>query len=175
MANPTMTLISSQTLGGTTASVTFSSIPSTYNDLKLVYSARTDATPNVYSYNYVTFNNDTTTKYSATVLQGNGGSASSSRETNATDSGNNDPVINSSGGLANTFSTSEIYIPNYNSTGTKPFTLFSAQEANSSTAYMTFEAEQYRGTSGISSIKLTPSLANFVQYSDFYLYGIKNS
>ena len=170
-----MTLISSQTLGGTTASVTFASIPSTYNDLKLVYSARTDQTPNVYSYHYVTFNSDTTTKYSATYLYGNGGSVGSLRETNATDSGNNDPIINSSGGLANTFSTSEIYIPNYNSVGTKPFILLSVQEANSSTAYIYFEAEQYRGTSGISSIKLTPSSGNFVQYSDFYLYGIKNS
>ena len=175
MANPTMTLISSQTLGGTTASVTFSSIPSTYNDLKLVVSARGDAAAYPVAIN-LKLNSDTATNYSYTNLLGNSSAASSTRASSQTV----DAISNVDGAsaTASTFGSWEIYIPNYTSTGSKPFFGIDVVETNDVTAQhaeIQANAHLYRGASGISSITLTPSSGNFVQYSDFYLYGIKNS
>ena len=175
MANPTMTLISSQTLGGTTASVTFSSIPSTYNDLKLVVSARGDAAAYAVTAK-LSFNGDSATNYSFTYIKGNSSSASSARVSSATI--DNAITIDGSSNTSNTFGVAEIYIPNYNSTGSKPFFDIDVIEQNDTTANhsnIQANAHLYRGGSGISSIVLTPSSGNFVQYSTFTLYGIRNS
>ena len=176
MANPTMTLISSQTLGGTTASVTFSSIPSTYNDLKLVVSARGDGSATFGVINFK-LNGDTANNYSITWIQSNSSSSVGSSRVSNTYPDNNMELTESSA-TANTFGSLEIYIPNYNSTGSKPFFDMGVTENNLATAgaaAIESGAHLYRGTSGISSITLTPSSGNFVQYSSFYLYGIKNS
>jgi len=174
MANPTLTLISSQTLGGTTASVTFSSIPTSYNDLKLVVSARGDTTTAAILMN-VKLNGDTGTNYSYTNIEGNSSTVTSTRFSSSTQG-----ISVISGGIstASTFGSAELYFPNYNSTGTKPFIAFSATENNSISANNSFLdafAQQYRGASGITSITLTPNSGNFVANSNFYLYGIKNS
>lgn len=175
MANPTMTLISSQTLGGTTASVTFSSIPSTYNDLKLVVSARGDAAAYPVAIN-MKINSDTTSKYSYTHLLGNSSAASSTRASSQTV----DAIQNVDGAsaTASTFGAWEIYIPNYTSTGNKPFFDIDVNETNDATAAhanISANAHLYTGASGITQIDLTPSSGNFVQYSTFYLYGISNT
>ena len=176
MANPTMTLISSQTLGGTTASVTFSSIPSTYNDLKLVVSARGDAAAYPVAIN-LKLNSDTATNYSYTNLLGTYSTAvSSTRASSQTVDAI--PNVDGASATASTFGSWEIYIPNYNSTGSKPFFGIDVIETNDITAAhaeIQANAHLYRGASGISSITLTPDSGNFVQYSNFYLYGINNS
>jgi hypothetical protein len=175
MANATYNLISSQTLGATTASVTFASIPSTYNDLKLVVSARGDAAAYPVTVN-LKLNGDTATNYSYTNLLGNSSVASGTQTSSQTvDAISN---VNGANATASTFGAWEIYIPNYTSTGSKPFFGIDVVETNDVTAAhakIQANAHLYRGTSGISSITLTPSSGNFVQYSNFYLYGIKNS
>lgn len=175
MANPTMTLISSQTLGGTTASVTFSSIPSNYNDLKLVISARGDTTAYPIAIN-LKINSDTTSKYSYTHLLGNSSAASSTRASSQTV--NAIQNVDGASATASTFGSWEIYIPNYTSTGNKQFFDIDVVETNDTTAAhanIAANAHLYTGTAGITQIDLTPSSGNFVQYSSFYLYGIKNS
>jgi hypothetical protein len=67
--------IATSTLGSSQAGVTFSSIPSTYTDLRLVINTGT----NISAYPFIQFNGDTSTNYSLTELLGNGSSASSSR------------------------------------------------------------------------------------------------
>ena len=63
MANPTMTLIASNTVGsGGVASVTFSSIPATYTDLILKSSSR-DTTTSVSAQINIQFNGDTAANY----------------------------------------------------------------------------------------------------------------
>ena len=175
MANPTMTLISSQTLGGTTASVTFSSIPSTYNDLKLVCSARGDTAAYPVAIN-LKLNSDTATNYSYTNLLGNSSAVSSTRASSQTV----DAISNMEGSsaTASTFGSWELYFPNYTSTGSKPFFGIDVIETNDATAAhaeIQANAHLYRGASAISSIVLTPASGNFVANSTFYLYGISNS
>ncbi len=71
---PTYTLINSNVLSSTAATVTFSSIPATYTDLVVRFSVRaTDAS----DWMIVILNNITTTTYSETWLQGSGSAASS--------------------------------------------------------------------------------------------------
>jgi len=77
MATATYTPIATQTLGSAAASITFSSIPSTYTDLRLVLTSTTSAADTW----ILQFNGDTANNYSATVLDGNGTTAASSNNT----------------------------------------------------------------------------------------------
>jgi len=72
--------IATTTLGSSAASYTFSSIPATYTDLRLIINGlQTGTSGNP----YIPLNSDTGTNYSITVLSGNGTSATSARSTNA--------------------------------------------------------------------------------------------
>ena len=172
MAN-TYTLISSNVLTSSAASVTFSSIPATYTDLVLRMSYRISAAGLFGGNPFLRFNSDTSTNYSYTFLQGNGSAAESARETSV-----NLMTMQSSdsaGNTADTFTSNEVYIPNYLSSTAKPVSQFKATEQNSTGAEMHAFASLYRGTSAISTILVSISGSSFVSGSSFYLYGIKNS
>jgi hypothetical protein len=77
-AGNTYESIATQTLGSSSGSITFSSIPSTYTDLVIVFSGTTAALVAV----DIQFNGDTSTNYSRTIISGNGSTASSDREVN---------------------------------------------------------------------------------------------
>lgn len=79
MAKQAYEVISTQTLGSAVETVTFSSIPQTYTDLVVVINAFSSATSDL----YLTFNGDTGTNYSRTVLWGTGASAGSVRSSSA--------------------------------------------------------------------------------------------
>jgi hypothetical protein len=169
----TYTLISSNVLSSSAASVTFSAIPSTYTDLVLRMSARCD-----YAFIFdgllMRLNADSGSNYSYTILRGSGSAASSSAGTSQTTSRVGYVVGSTS--TANTFNTGEIYIPSYLSSAKKPISTYAAQEDNASAAYMEANANLWQGTSAVTSITLTTAnAANFVSTSSFYLYGIKNS
>lgn len=74
--------IATTTLGSAASSITFSSIPGTYTDCKVVLRAVLDGT--TASSFRIRFNSDTGTNYSRTGLSGNGTSASSFASTSAT-------------------------------------------------------------------------------------------
>lgn len=77
----TEVVIASQTLGSAASSITFSSIPATYTDLRLVLVNTTTASviPSL------RINGNTTSVYSNTNLGGDGSSAFSGRNTNTTE------------------------------------------------------------------------------------------
>lgn len=173
----TYTLISSNVLTSTTANVTFSSIPQTYTDLVLRMSYRTNASGLFGSNPAIRFNSDTTANYSYTNVDGNGSTASSTTESsiNALYMQSSD----STGNTADTFTSNEMYIPNYTGTANKPISQFKAAEQNATAAEMHIFASLYRGSSAISTILIAANsnmVSNsFVSGSSFYLYGIKNS
>ena len=168
-------LISSQTLASSAATVTFSSIPATYTDLVLRCSIRRAATSNQSTDLKITFNADTATNYSKTSIEGSGATASSTRQTSQTAQFFLDLTAGSVS-TANTFSSFEMYLPNYTSTSNRPLSGFGANENNTTTAYLVGQAGLYRGTSAISSIEIgQPSTGSFDTTSSFYLYGIKNT
>ena len=174
MAN-TYQLIEAKTLGSTVTSVTFSSIPQTYTDLKLVFSTRTNASA-VLVNTQVTFNGSSCgTDYTERLLSGDGSSASSTNIGARADW----LFIYSNGGTStsNTFANAEIYIPNYTSTTTyKSGSADGVVENNATSSIAALDAPLYSSNSAITSIKLdTGNATVFEVYSTFYLYGIKNS
>ena len=173
MAN-TYTLISSNTLTSSAATVTFSSIPATYTDLVLRLSARKSAGGDTFK---VQFNSDTATNYSNITVIGNGVTASSTRV-------NSQVYVRAYGAnestfTANSFGSSDVYIPSYLVSQNKPIANFGVTENNSAAADASFvnaSAGLWRNTAAITSIVITdPGASTFAIGSSFYLYGIKNS
>ena len=178
MANPTMTLIASSTVGsGGVSSVTFSSIPNTYTDLVVKANIRTNNAGTV-DYTVMAFNGvPTGTSYSNKNVYGDYTAAYSGSSSGA-NSIINVPV-NGVTSTANTFANTEWYIPNYASSNYKSVSVDSVGEGNSATAnynYTEMVAGLWASTSAITSIYLSPYFGSlFTQYSTFYLYGINNS
>jgi hypothetical protein len=174
----TYTLISSNVLSSSAASVTFSAIPSTYTDLVLRYSGRTDAAA-TYDFLLLGINGLSTTIYSDTTLYGNGGGASalSTRGTSTTKFRAPRFGLDGSTATASTFSNGEVYIPSYTVSQNKPVSAFSVMENNAADpGYASVAAGLIRETGTITSIELTPLTGpNFVSGSSFYLYGISNA
>lgn len=169
----TFTLIASSTVGaGGAASIDFTSIPSTYTDLCLKVSVRANsgfATQQM----YMTFNGNTSS-YSARQLYGDGSSATSATLSN---SGAAISIVNtnSTSSTASTFSSTDVYIPNYTSSNNKSASADSVTENNGTTALAGLTAGLWSNTSAITSITLTPQGGSWQQYSTAYLYGIIKS
>jgi len=164
-------LISSQVVSsGGASSITFSSIPQTYTDLKLVISARnTDTGGGAIN---LTFNGDSGSNYNLVrLINSNGSLGSGSGSTNTL------YWIDSNDWTANTFGSMELYIPNYTSSNKKSVSVDAVAENNSSSAYLqALTALLWNNTSAITSIGCASAgSTSFMQYSSFYLYGIKNS
>jgi hypothetical protein len=169
----TYTLITSNVLGSSTASVNLSSIPSTYTDLALHASIRTDRASNLDLVG-IRFNNDSNANYANTTLTGSGSGTPTSSNNNETYARENQ--VNGNSSLSNTFASLEMDINNYLASTNKPCSVFTVTEGN--TTGMTIQAISYlwRNTAAITSIQLFPVTGpNFLTGSSFYLYGIKNS
>jgi hypothetical protein len=163
MANETMTLIASTTISTATATIDFNSIPQTYTDLRIIYSARLSYDPYGVAVALVGLElNGGGSSVSTLALGGNGSSAYS--ETGSTS------VCNSSNSTANTFGTGEINIFNYTSSAQKFISTHSTTENNATGSWQAFHSMRWPSTSAITSLKLIGS--NFVANSSFALYGI---
>lgn len=171
----TYTLIASSTVGaGGVSTFSFNSIPSTYTDLKFVMSAR-QATAAIAADVTVVFNGASSNNSNKYLL---GDSVNASAGTNGyTPSLNYISIGVGNNATANTFSNVEMYIPNYASSNNKSFNVDSVGESNSSTSvFQLMVAGLWSSTSAINQITVAPATAvNFLQYTTFYLYGIKNS
>ena len=173
MANPTMTLIASTTVGsGGVTSVTFSSIPATYTDLLVYQSARSDSSA-PYRYQNMTFNGSGT-GYTWKDLYGDSGTVGS--QSASTTYAGYTPAATAT---TSTFSNTEYYISNYASSNNKSWYDNSVTENNASTSgsiITEMGVGVWANSAAITSITLTAyGTSNYVQYSSFYLYGIKNS
>ncbi len=167
----TLTLIQKITVGAAgAASITFSNIPQTYTDLKIVTSVRSNRAGAINSFMRLYPNgNNTGITYKALFGSGGGGSVSSFTESTASQYVGE---INATGSTANTFSSTEIYIPNYTSGAQKSYSVDFVVENEAPLAYMGLISELWANTNAITSIQLLDGLANFVQHSTFYLYGV---
>ena len=166
MAN-TYYLIEAKTLTTTTASVTFTSIPQTYTDLKLVFSTRDNAASYINNMNINI--NGSAANFSARTIMKLGAGASSGTETT------NLAFSTSATATADTFTNGEVYFPNYTGSNYKLYSAESASENNASNNGMIMENGLWSNTAAITEITFTPSSASFVSGSTFYLYGISNT
>jgi hypothetical protein len=172
----TYTLISSNVLTGTAASVTFSSIPATFTDLVVRVSARGTATANTVGFIYQ-MNSDTGANYSYTNVQATGSTASSSN--NVTEGYSNGifaGYITGASATADTFGSAEVYIPSYTVSQKKAAGSFIVTERNATTGqYITANAGLWNNTAAITQIDLLLLSGSFVSGSSFYLDGISNA
>jgi len=174
MANPTMSLIASNTVGvGGVASVTFSSIPTAYTDLKLIVSVRVSNSDYYDNAQIYVNGNSTGSNYSIVRLYNLSTSINSDSSTSAYYSGGF--VGNTA--AANIFSNTEYYFANYaNSTTYKSLSTNSTTESSTSNIFQLIGSWLYKQNTAISSITINSLAGNTLQqYSTFYLYGIKNS
>ena len=171
----TYTLINSNVLTGSAASVEFTSIPATYTDLVVRWSSRAD-NASAANTNWVELNSDTASNYSYTYLQG-GGSAGVSSARGSSEAALYAGRQDAANATANTFGSAEMYIPSYTVTQKKPVSMDSTTENNDTEAFRMATATLWQGTAAITSIKIRPNAGgqNFVSGSSFYLYGISNA
>ena len=168
-----MQVIQHQELASAQASITFTSIPSTFTDLYLVLSGRNSTTSDEI---FVRFNSDSGSNYSWRRLQGTGAAALSDSSAGyggvyLTGFYFTYPATISSF-TANTFGSGNLYIPNYASSSAKSISSDAVNENNATTARQAITAGLWSGTAAISNISIDAVSGNFVQYSSATLYGI---
>jgi len=164
--------IATVTVGaGGSSSITFSSIPSTYQHLQVRYMPRI-STSDTAENTWLRFNGDTGSNYAYHFLDGNGSAASAGAGTSQT------RILAGRAGAAN--SGSNIF-------GVNILDVLDYADANkyktarilggidiSSAGNIRLDSGVWMNTSAITSLTISPTTANnFVQYSSFALYGIK--
>jgi hypothetical protein len=167
----TYQLIAKQTLTGTVASVTFSSIPQTYTDLLFCIAAGTTRDTNADGL-YVTFNSSGGTYAWTQLVYATGSSPSSS----GTITGFEKFVAAVSGGVdGSTTGATEIYLPGYRQSTAKSYSsTYTAMNDNA--VDLGVVAGRWSDTSAITQVAFTAESArSLIAGSSFYLYGISNS
>lgn len=171
MANPTFKLISSSTVGaGGASTIDFTSIPGTYTDLCVKFSAKSDNGNSYGDYFVIKFNSNTSS-YTTMIVGGNGSSAFSLSLTSRWAA-----QINSTFQTSNTFGNGEIYIPNYAGSANKTFSSDSSAENNATNSESELAAGLWSNTAAITSISFASGNGGTIQqHSTVYLYGITKS
>jgi hypothetical protein len=166
-AGNTYVAIATSTLASATASVTFSSIPSTYTDLVLVLQpASTTFVDNI----ALNFNSDTGSNYSSTNLSGTGSAASGGRAASPYIQVTN--IIGTTGTLG--AMTSTIHIMNYANTTTYKTVISRTGQIGATYNGNEVIVSLWRNTAAINTIVVKQSGSpNFITGSTFSLYGIK--
>ena len=160
MAVSAYEVISTQTLGSATATVTFSSIPQTYTDLVLIVSTQTSNNVDI----FMRFNSDTANNYSSTLLVGDGTSASSPRLTSRGD------IIIMSGDPSAGINTYISHIFNYTNATTFKTSLIRSNLVDRVAAIVGL----WRATpAAITTINIRVDTGTLATGSTFTLYGVK--
>ena len=160
----TFTLINAVTVGsGGTSAINFTSIPNTYTDLLIKISSRADVAGNYTDWIKIGFNSSTSS-FSYNLIEGNGSSVGV-----FSGAGQLSGVSVGLTATANTFSNSEIYIPNYAGSNNKSYSTDGVTENNATSANAILNAGLWSNTAAITSINLSPNGAtNFLQHSTAY-------
>jgi hypothetical protein len=160
MANA-MVALANLTLGSNQSTVTFSSIPATYRDLRLVVQAINGSTTNGFR---ITLNADTGANYSQVVMYGTGSSAISNTD------GTNYFYLNDFIAASTTeYTLSTVDVMDYSTTDKHKAIL---ERGNRAGAQVTASAGRYASTSAITSLQVNTGGGSLGAGSTFALYGI---
>lgn len=173
----TFTKIAAVSVGvGGAATISFTSIPSTYTDLVLKVSARTTRSDSfTFDGLAITFN-ASSTNYTNRMVYGDGSSAASLVGSTSFISWGY--ATGDLGVTANTFGSLEAVILNYAGSTNKSVSLDSVSENNGTLAIASLSAGLWSDTSAITSISMIPTATIgiiFKQYSTATLYGVSKS
>jgi hypothetical protein len=165
--------IATQTLGSSAASITFSSIPSTYQHLQIRFMSTLTGTTASDEFLWLTFNSTGGTSYADHYLWGSGSSESAggvNSQANIRFIGQSDLTV----GSVDAFSVGIIDIQDYKSTTkNKTVRVFSGWDNNGG-GRINLSSGLFNNTGAISTIKIERSgSTNMAAGSVFSLYGIK--
>lgn len=161
MPTNTYVALDKVTTNGSTSTITFSSIPSTYTDLALVVQG---ANSNVANARW-RINGDTGTNYSWTGLGGTGSAAATTKISNTST-----PQLDWYGYFDGTQSNLITHFMNYSNTTTFKTVLSRSNNSNNGVATT---IGLWRNTAAINTIAIISSNGNWDTGTTFSLYGIK--
>ena len=155
--------IATTTFSGSENTVTFSSIPSTYTDLRVVFSGAITGSDNTL---YTRFNGDASTNYSQIALIGTGATAASNE-------GGPNEVLIGAGTITSSYSLITLDIFSYSGSTFKTVLTSSSGDKNGS-GLVDRKVALWRSTSAINSIRFyTSGSINYTSGSTITIYGIK--
>lgn len=161
--------IATTTLGSAASTITFSSIPGTYTDLRLVVVARGTTASTGVGIN-LRFNSDSATNYSRTYLFGDGTSADTGRSTGSTAISGTMPGSSVASGI---FAMNTLDIFSYaGSTNKTSLMTISKDMNNGGSDYAWVQTNLWRSTSAITTVTLTTASGNFDTGTTATLFGI---
>lgn len=156
--------IATTTLGSATSTITFSSIPATYTDLRLVLVARASVDNSSVAFR---LNNDSSTVYSLTSIYGNGSSAVSSRS-----DGQSRGFLQAWNGMM-TATTTAYFADIFSYTGsTFKTVLATGNEDVNGAGSISSVVNLWRNTAAVNRLDLIAVGANFSIGTTATLYGI---
>ena len=165
--------IATVTSSGSTGTVTFSSIPSTYKALQLRLMVRCGRSSTVDQLR-LQLNGDTGTNYTRHLLTGTGAAATASGTTAATSI--NLLNIPAASATADIFGTAIIDIQDYQSTSKNTTIRYVNGQDTNGGGNIYLGSGLWVNTAAVTSIYLEPlNVANFASGSTFSLYGIKGA
>lgn len=164
-------IIETVTLTSSASTVSFTSIPATFNDLA-VYISAGGATATAYQDLFIQINNDTSSAYNAQELQVIQGAVSANKVVGATRVNAVQPGATYPNNRNNLF----LYFFNYTGSTRKHFIVDSVMSTNTTNDWvLRFTAGDRNNTAVISTLNFSPQSGDFAANSIFTLYGIKNS
>jgi hypothetical protein len=155
--------IATTTLGSAAATITFSSIPNTFTDLRLVVVMFTDTTNTT----FLRLNNDSDTNYSETLLWGNGTAASSGAATGIPRIG----IANDISGNSTFPHFAEIDLFSYAGSTNKTVLVSTAEDYNGS-GIVRRGVALWRNTTAVNRLDLGRTAGNFTAGTTATIYGL---
>jgi hypothetical protein len=155
--------IATTTLSSTSSSITFSSIPSTYTDLRLIFTGNFSSNSDDYK---LRINSDSGTNYSSLWLRGDGTSASQDRTT-ATSFIN----LSRGDGMNTSIENQTMDIFSYTGSTFKSMILRRSSDRNGS-GTTEVNAGMWMSTSAVTSINIFTDVYTFAIGTTATLYGI---
>jgi hypothetical protein len=169
--------IATTTVGsGGSSTVTFDNISGTYKHLQVRYIARNSGTGDNFIALKWIFNSDSTAVYSNHYIYGNGAVSGSGATVSATSAGGEGligMIKDNAAGYTNMFHGGILDILDYKDTNKyKTCRLLWGQDLNGG-GRVALQSANWQKTNAITRIDFTCQSGNFMEYSQFALYGIK--
>ena len=177
MAN-TFEKITTVTVGsGGTSAITFSSIPQTYTDLKIIFSGRSTKAGSYTGAGLLTFNSGEAGVMNQKDLYGVGGTSSPGSATSASADfiSIGEGSFPSAGNTSGVFGNFELYVKSYTESNYKSWSIDYIACDNSTTSYPIIAAGIYNINSAVTTVTIACSGGNWAQNTTATLYGIRNA
>lgn len=158
---------------GSSNTITFSSIPSTYQHLQIRALHRSSDAATTADF-YIRVNGSSSSIYAHHNIRGTGAAVSASGSSSVTEI--NEGITFAATTASNIMGVSIIDIHDYcSSTKNKTIRLFQGRDDNGTLGTVRLSSGLYAATTAISSITFTLGAGNFTTASTFALYGIKGA